>query len=147
MSDGKTAAPSFPNHKDTEEATNPNLWQAVMDVAQGKRSYLTIGKRTINAPNKGRGFYPWPHPNGTAWAVKQYKGFGGAWRPRQASMLGRMAQGVVPVTRPTEAEHKRMLKLQEHGLVYAKTATNRHYWDLTPKGQAVAKALLQRSAG
>jgi hypothetical protein len=108
---------------------------------------MTVGGRTIHAPNRGIGFRHWPNPRGIAWAVKQYKGFGGKWRPRKEAMLAQMGQGAVLITRPDTAEHKRMLKLQENDLVYAKTAADRHYWDLTAKGQLIAAAILQRAEG
>lgn len=73
-------APSKPSLSDTWEPTDQNLWQRVLDVAKGESKQLTQGDRTINSPNRGRGFFPWPHPNGIAWATKQYNGFGGKWR-------------------------------------------------------------------
>lgn len=80
-------APSLPHPVDERVPTNPSLWQAVLDVAQGKKREYTSGGRTIHAPNEGRGFYPWPHPKGSAWAVKQYNGFGGGWRGRKEAGL------------------------------------------------------------
>jgi hypothetical protein len=79
-------APSFPNPVDEYVPTNPPLWKAVLEVAQGKRQEHTLGDRTIHAPNNGRGF-SWPSPQGSAWAVKQYKGFGGGWKGRKEARL------------------------------------------------------------
>lgn len=77
----------MPHPVDERVPTNPSLWSTVLDVAQGKRKEYAIGGRTIHAPNNGRGFYPWPNPKGSAWAVKQYNGFGGNWRGRKEAGL------------------------------------------------------------
>lgn len=81
----EAAAPSFPHLTDEWQPTNQSLWQTVLDVAKGDKRDFTLGDRTINSPNNGQGFYPWPHPNGLAWAVKQYNGFGGKWKRQEAS--------------------------------------------------------------
>ncbi|KKK71810.1 hypothetical protein LCGC14_2910160, partial [marine sediment metagenome] len=89
------AAPSKTFLTDQYEPTNETLWAAVLDVAQGKKREMTLGDRTIHAPNNGGGYKPWPHPMGSAWAIKQYKGFGGAFRKRASQLdpLPLMAMG------------------------------------------------------
>ena len=58
----------------------------VLDVAEGSRLELRQGDRTIHAPNEGQGYRNMPaNPKGIAWAIKQYNGFGGNWRPKSAS--------------------------------------------------------------
>jgi len=81
-------APSFPGPTDTQEPTNRTLWERVLELARGDKSEYTSGGKTIHSPNKGRGYYPWPQPNGTAWAVKQYKGLGGRWKPVKEASIG-----------------------------------------------------------
>ena len=83
--------PSFPNPSDTQQPTNPSLWERVLELARGDSSEYTSGGKTIHSPNKGRGYYPWPQPNGIAWAVKQYKGLGGQFAPtKEATMAQRV---------------------------------------------------------
>jgi hypothetical protein len=76
-----------PNLTDEYEPTNPGLWEIVLQVTRGDRNEYSAGDRTIHSPNNGSGFHPWPHPKGTAWAIKQYKGFGGKWRLRTANRV------------------------------------------------------------
>lgn len=80
-------APSKPYMTDEWEATDQRLWLKVLNVARGEKRQMTRvgpkGPRTINAPNKGRGFRRWPSPRALAWAVKQYNGYGGQWKPRK----------------------------------------------------------------
>lgn len=80
-------APSTPNPEDDWEPTNPSLWDKVVEVARGDRREYSQGERTIHAPNDGLGFRVWPNPNGTAWAVKQYNGFGGSWKKRASVVV------------------------------------------------------------
>lgn len=79
-------APSKPYLTDKWEATDQRLWLRVLDVARGGKRQMTRtgpkGQRTIHAPNNGRGFRHWPNPKALAWAVKQYNGYGGKWRPK-----------------------------------------------------------------
>jgi len=78
---GKVAAPSVPYPTDQYQPTKPELWRDVLEVASGDRRELRIGDRIIHSPNDGRGYDNMPHhPNGIAWAVKQYNGFMGGWR-------------------------------------------------------------------
>ena len=80
--------PSFPNPKDTQAPTNQSLWDSVLEVASGQRMEMRQGDRVIHSPNNGRGYRNMPHnPNGIAWAVKQYKGFGGNWKNKSAGRL------------------------------------------------------------
>lgn len=141
----RSAAPSKPHLTDEYEPTNKSLWEAVLNVARGQASQLTQGDRTINAPNNGKGFYPWPHPQGTAWAVKQYKGFGGNWRAKASAQLDFMAQGAVIMTRTATREHKRMEKLAKRRLVTSQVVEDRHYWSITPKGESIVHAMRQRN--
>lgn len=77
-------APSKPGLEDKWNPTDARLWFRVLQVAKGRKREMTRvgpdGPRTIHAPNKGRGFRHWPNPKAIAWAVKQYKGFGGRWK-------------------------------------------------------------------
>jgi hypothetical protein len=79
----KTAAtkPSLPQPVDEYQPTDQNLWKTVLEVASGDRLKYERNDRTINAPNGTRGYRNMPHnPKGIAWAVKQYKGFGGHFK-------------------------------------------------------------------
>jgi hypothetical protein len=75
--------PAFHHLTDEYEPTNPNLWEKVLDVARGDAEELTIGNRTIHKPTYR---FVWPSPPASAWAVKQYNGFGGNWRKRAAAI-------------------------------------------------------------
>lgn len=145
------AAPSEPYLTDEYEPTNPRLWRDVLDVAEGKRRQLTIGPRTINAPNEGAGFRNMPNnPNGIAWAVKQYNGFKGNWRPRKASltgpvfdMLNLMRLGAVFSTR-SAAEIAPLITLESLGYVKPLHSAGRvPCWDITQKGVRVVQASLK----
>lgn len=141
MKGRKQAAPSKPHLTDEYEPTNERLWQSVLDVARGTKQQLTLGGRTINSPNEGKGFYPWPQPNAMAWAVKQYNGFGGGWRRKASTTLSLMARGAVLTTKVATADHQRMQEFQAHGLVRLTKSGVWHYWDITAKGAQVVKAL------
>lgn len=131
-------APSKPGLSDEWKPTNQRLWDLVLEVASGKRRYLTFGDRTINAPNRGHGFRHWPNPRGVAWAVKQYKGFNGTWE-RQA--MYRLHHGAVTVTEAESVEHDGMLGLQQRGLVrLAGVHSRRHYWEITRSGSRLFRA-------
>lgn len=77
-------APSKPGMVDKWHPSDVKLWTRVLEVAKGRKREMTRvgpdGPRTIHAPNNGRGFRHWPNPKAIAWAVKQYKGFGGQWK-------------------------------------------------------------------
>lgn len=75
-------APSKPLPEDNYEPTKEWLWQAMLDLAQGKRRDFTLGDKTVNGPNDGRGYSRWPNPMGVAWAIKQYNNLGGNWQPK-----------------------------------------------------------------
>lgn len=143
------AAPSKPYMTDRYEPTNETLWAAVLDVARGKKQEMTLGDRTIHAPNNGKGYNPWPSPMGSAWAVKQFKGFGGAFRKKASQLdpLPLMATGAVMVTKTATAEHTRMQKFQKLGLVRPTATGERCYWDLTAKGVRIVQALIRRNQG
>jgi hypothetical protein len=102
-------APSFPNLTDEYEPTNSDLWEKVKAVARGDEGELTIGTRTITRPSG----YVWPSPPASAWAVKQYKGFGGGWRKTSALKILE-AGGIVTTT--SEAERHRMQRLVACGM-------------------------------
>lgn len=129
--------PSFPNLTDEYQATDPNLWKTVLEVASGDRLKMTRGDREINSPNKGRGYRNMPaNPKGIAWAVKQYKGFGGNFRG-QKEALSRMAAGGVEVSAPGPSLHQVMAAL---GWVRLASATETHcYWEITTEGLRVSK--------
>ncbi len=142
-------APSTPNPTDTWEPTNEHLWQQVLEVASGDRRQLTINQRTINSPNQGRGFRDMPqNPMGMAWAVKQYNGFGGAWRGQRktGSALGPVRIGAVAVTTSEEPDHLILASLQTEGLVRLASVTSqapfRHYWEATQRGARLLLASL-----
>lgn len=136
-------APSTRNPSDEWEPTNKNLWERVLEVASGERRQLTQGDRTINSPNNGRGFKSMPaNPMGIGWAVKQYNGFGGNWRSKQA--LQQMRLGAVIATASPEAEHEIMVHLQRQGVVRLASATSQapywHYWEITAQGNRMVTA-------
>jgi hypothetical protein len=85
--------PSYPDLTDEFEATKSELWEKCLAVASGDLRQLRIGDREINAPNNGSGYRNMPqNPKGIAWAIKQYKGFGGGWRRREAALAERVAR-------------------------------------------------------
>lgn len=137
-------APSEPYPTDEYGATDRHLWKACLDVASGDRREFTESGRTIHSPNDGRGFRNMPaNPNGIAWAVKQYNGFGGAWKPHREALdhlaqLYVMAQGGVVQT-PQGQPHP----LEKHGLVkLAGRGASGAFWDITAKGARLVEDLL-----
>jgi hypothetical protein len=135
-------------------------------VAKGRKREMTRvgpnGPRTIHAPNKGRGFRHWPNPKATAWAVKQYNGYGGRWKGRDEDgqevttkaasdasfaqqALESMRLGSVLTTVPTSTQHATLLDLESRDLVQlieASDARNEFYWDLTYQGMRHVTASL-----
>lgn len=71
---------------DEWEPTDEHLWGRLLELARGDVSELRISGGTIEAPNHGQGFHPWPNPNGSGWVVKQYNDLGGKWK-RRASLI------------------------------------------------------------
>jgi hypothetical protein len=159
-------APSYPYPTDQYEPTRPELWRDVLEVATGRRRELRIGDRTIHSPNEGQGFDNMPHnPNGIAWAVKQYNGFMGGWRKKEATMpdtdtsdnpikqpeftvfqrqsLQRMGLGGVVVTDHFET-HCQMQELQAQRLVMGSAGKKpgQYFWSLTEAGQRRVTAAL-----
>lgn len=138
-----SAAPSLPYPTDEYAPTNANLWEKCLEVARGDRRDFTQGGRTINSPNKGKGYYPWPHPKGIAWAVKQYNGFNGGWkRNKEAAspLLIRAAAGFL-ATQPGSEEHHETEVLRVRGLVRcASVGAGWHYWAVTYKGARLVRA-------
>lgn len=130
-----TIAPTQPYLTDEYRPTNEHLWKSVLEVAKGERRDFSLGDRTINAPNEGRGFYPWPHPNGIAWAVKQYNGFNGGWSRKEAGIAARMREGATIATEVGSFEHTAVELLKTDGLVrLASTSGPWHYWEPTYRG-------------
>lgn len=137
------AAPTQPYLTDEYRPTNGHLWQSVLDVAKGERREFRLGERTIHAPNEGRGFYPWPHPNGIAWAVKQYNGFNGGWSRKEAGIAARMREGATIATEAGSYEHTAVELLKTDGLVrLASTSGPWHYWEPTYRGWRHFRAAL-----
>lgn len=138
--------PSKPYFTDEYEPTNETLWERVLEVVNGKRRQYTQSGRTINSPNHGRGYRHMPNPKGIAWAVKQYKGFGGGWKARKEDVVAHtaelriMARGGVVVARPGELDALGTLGLAR----VASEAHGRVYWDVTAKGQRVALSGLKQ---
>lgn len=62
--------------------TNPNLWEKLTDLAQGKRKAINIGDKEYTAPREGKGFKRWPSPRATGWCVRIYNLAGGRWKKR-----------------------------------------------------------------
>lgn len=137
------AAPSEPYLTDEYQPTNANLWQNVLEVARGDRRELRIGDRTINSPNAGRGFYPWPHPNGIAWAVKQYNGFNGGWSRKESGVVARMRAGATIATEAGSYEHTTVELLKREGFVRLSSVSGPwHYWEPTYRGRRHFRASL-----
>lgn len=137
--------PSFPNPVDEYKPTDESLWRIVLEVASGKRLEYRRGERTIHSPNGTRGYRNMPNnPQGIAWAVKQYNGFGANWKNKSEAKeamwngLLRMAAGGVEMTEGTPLEAAEALG---DGFVrLASQVGERCYWDLTEKGYSVVMA-------
>lgn len=133
----------MPYLTDEYRPTNGNLWQSVLEVAKGERRELRIGDRTITSPNEGRGFYPWPHPKGIGWAVKQYNGFNGGWTRKEAGVAARMRAGATIATEAGSYEHTAIELLKTDGLVrLASVSGSWHYWEPTYRGRRYFRASL-----
>jgi hypothetical protein len=129
-------APSFPHLTDEYEPTNTALWEKVLEVARGDKEELTIGNRTIHKPDE----FSWPSPPGSAWAVKQYKGFGGNWRRKSAAQQDfqrhalriLLAGGLV--TSHTYEEYEWMTQLQQRRLAHqVQDKGKEQLWDAGPR--------------
>jgi len=80
--------PSYPQLTDTQEPTNNRLWQAMLELAEGRRLEYQQGDRIVHSPNGTQGFRNMPNnPYGIAWAIKQYKGFGGGFQDRKKEAM------------------------------------------------------------
>lgn len=139
--------PSYPYPTDEYQPTNESLWQRVLEVASGRLREFTQGDRTIHSPNDGRGYRNMPaHPNGIAWAVKQYNGFGGAWKNRKeekvaasSPVLQVLAAGGVAVSEGGELD-----ALARAGFIQLSGEQGtRRYWDITEHGRRVVQAGLK----
>ncbi len=163
----KQNAPSKPDPTDEWEPTDERLWLRVLMVAKGQKREMTRvgpnGPRTIHAPNKGLGFRHWPNPKATAWAVKQYNGYGGRWKGRdekgndvttksasynllQQQALEQMRLGAVLSTSEASPEHHAMLDLERRDLVQLIEANDHRgecYWDITYGGVRHVTASLE----
>lgn len=137
------AAPSLPFLTDQYGPTNDDLWQKVLEVAKGRRREFTLNGRTIHSPNNGKGFHPWPNPYGTAWAIKQYKGFSGGWKRKESSgmqVLARARLGPAATLQGTE-EHALAGRLSEQGLLrLGRVQGAWHYWTATFEGARLIRA-------
>jgi hypothetical protein len=146
----KQNAPEKPYLTDTWKPIDENLWGIVLEVAKGKRREFTRvgpkGPRTIHAPNHGLGFRHWPSPKATAWAIKQYKGFGGGWKDRHdkegtsheysRAVLDSMKMGALITTKRGSQEHGFMLELERQALVDpVRQHGTEHIWDITARGR------------
>lgn len=150
----KQNAPSKPYLTDEWKPTDEPLWLKVLMVAKGRKREMTRvgpnGPRTIHAPNHGHGFRHWPNPKATAWAVKQYNGYGGRWKGKdedgqevttkaaaQQNALEQMRLGAILTTVEGTPEHRSMLALEDRDLVQlveASDARREYYWDITYQG-------------
>lgn len=141
---GLKTKPSYPNLTDEHVPTDAPLWEKCLEVVNGERREFTRGDRTIHSPNNGRGYLHMPNPKGIAWAVKQYKGFGGNWKGRKEAAvlhpsLRVMALGGVAVAGKGELDG-----LQAQGLIKLAGQTETHaYWDITAAGLRVFRAGLK----
>ena len=82
--------PSYPNLVDEYEPTDVKLWETMLEVASGDRLQYNRDDREVNSPNGSRGYRNMPHnPKGIAWAVKQYKGYGGSFRKQATGTVVR----------------------------------------------------------
>lgn len=153
--EGAASRPSVPYMTDEYEPTNPSLWEKVLQVARGELRELTMGTRTIHAPNGGQGFHPWPNPNGSAWAVKQFNGFGGNWKlrkkkaagwtftPLQERALQVLAAGGVFLTPNRGDSFNELFDLERACLVrVAGSLRDERGWEITPEGSKVVASRL-----
>ncbi len=132
-------APSFPHLMDQYEPTNLALWEKVKAVARGDSESMTLGNRTINKPTTK---FVWPSPPASAWAIKQYNGFGGGWR--KTSVFEILEAGGVVVA-STEDEQIRLRRLSERGLA-RKIGENRgsELWEGLPSERSTQNRVLAR---
>ncbi len=159
----KQNAPSKPYLTDEWKPTDEPLWLKVLMVAKGRKREMTRvgpnGPRTIHAPNHGRGFRHWPNPKATAWAVKQYNGYGGRWKGKdeegkevttkaatsQQNALEQMRLGAILTTVEATPDHRQMLALEGRDLVQLVEASDErreYYWDITYEGMRHVTASL-----
>ena len=126
---GKSAAkraPSFPYLTDEYEPTNADLWEKVKEVARGDKEKLELGGRSITKPSN----YVWPSPPASAWAVKQYNGFGGGWRKTGARRALRILLAGGLVTTQTVEDKVVMQGLADRGLArLARESSSGSVWD------------------
>ena len=67
----KKASDNVPNDQ--------KLWDKVIALTKGERKSLSVGGKTVNAPNDGSGFTKYPSAYANGWASKTYKDLGGTW--------------------------------------------------------------------
>jgi tRNA nucleotidyltransferase/poly(A) polymerase len=64
------------------EPTNPKLWAKVQALAKGEQASMTLGGKTVNGPNEGKGFTVFPSAYANGWASKTYGDLGGGWKKK-----------------------------------------------------------------
>lgn len=134
-------APSKPHLTDEYAPTDEHLWEKCLEVVNGERRQFTEGGRTINAPNDGRGYDHMPNPNGIAWAVKQYNGFGGGWKRRKEVEAHTHALRVMAHGGSVSAPAGQLDVLAQAGLIRATgEAHGRVYWAITARGGRLVMA-------
>lgn len=137
-------APSSPLPEDEWDPTNPGLWGRCIDLAKGDLKELRDGDRTIQSPNNGAGFRPWPHPNGTAWAVKQYNSMNGGWTRKTAAWKVPLLEGFVVADEAT-ALGGALASLPARELTKVGSDSRGNcVWEVTPTGRMLIAAELQR---
>lgn len=143
--------PSFPHLTDENRPTKPELWRSVLDVASGDRIELTICDRTIHSPNRGRGYRNMPNnPYGIAWAIKQYKGFGGGFVKEATGWpqrLLRLRRGGVEETRDPLDICQASFYEDSGVLRLARKTDDAAYWTLTEDGYARVTSSLLADVG
>lgn len=73
----KKASDNVPNDQ--------KLWDKVIALTKGERKSLSVGGKTVNAPNDGSGFTKYPSAYANGWASKTYKDLGGTWSKKKKS--------------------------------------------------------------
>jgi len=62
--------------------TNPDLWEKVQELVRGDRKSLSVGDKTYESPNDGKGFKKHPSAYSNGFAVKVYNDLGGGWKAK-----------------------------------------------------------------
>lgn len=77
---------SYKAFRNKSEPVNPDLWDAVQDLAWGNSKTLQLEDRKITAPNEGEG-YRYSPSYAKAWAIEKYKELGGKWKKQERKSL------------------------------------------------------------